>query len=94
MESKIKDLRQQLFNFKLNKSLKSRIRILNFKRPINIKYPFKKTSSDIKIFSLDKINNEIFGHLLGIKGQYLIFEDSTVFNISSKEGLRVEINIE
>ena len=25
---------------------------------------------------------------------YLIFEDSTVFNIRSNEGLRVEINIE
>ena len=34
------------------------------------------------------------GKLKGIKGQYLIFEDSTVFNIRSNEGLRVEINIE
>ena len=32
--------------------------------------------------------------LAGIKGQYLIFEDSTVFNIRGNEGFRVEIDIE
>ena len=33
------------------------------------------------------------GKLVGIKGQYLIFEDQTVFNIRSNEGIVVEINI-
>ena len=53
-----------------------------------IKYPGKVNSLNLK---KDKLYS---GKLKGIKGQYLIFEDSTVFNIRSNEGLRVEINIE
>jgi hypothetical protein len=30
---------------------------------------------------------------VGIKGQYLIFEDETVFNVRSNEGLVVSIEI-
>lgn len=33
------------------------------------------------------------GKLVGIKGQYLIFEDQTVFNIRSNEGVAVTLNI-
>ena len=33
------------------------------------------------------------GKLVGIKGQYLIFEDQTVFNIRSNEGVVVTLNI-
>ena len=33
------------------------------------------------------------GKLVGIKGQYLIFEDQTVFNIRSNEGVVVALNI-
>lgn len=33
------------------------------------------------------------GRLKGIKGQYLIFEDQTVFNVRSNEGLVVGINV-
>ena len=36
---------------------------------------------------------EFTGKLVGIKGQYLIFEDQTVFNIRANEGLVVEITI-
>ena len=32
--------------------------------------------------------------LVGIKGQYLIFEDQTVFNIRSNEGLVISLNIQ
>ena len=34
------------------------------------------------------------GKLVGIKGQYLIFEDETVFNVRANEGLVVNINVE
>ena len=34
------------------------------------------------------------GKLVGIKGQYLIFEDQTVFNVRANEGLVVNINIQ
>jgi hypothetical protein len=33
------------------------------------------------------------GVLKGIKGQYLIFEDDTVFNIRANEGLVVDIEV-
>ncbi|WP_299526502.1 DUF2797 domain-containing protein [Winogradskyella sp.] len=36
---------------------------------------------------------EYSGKLVGIKGQYLIFEDNTVFNIRANEGLVVELSV-
>ncbi len=50
-------------------------------------YPEKPQSLNLK-----KAQN-YSGKLVGIKGQYLIFEDQTVFNIRANEGLVVEIKI-
>ena len=50
-------------------------------------YPVKPNS-----LNLQK-QNQYSGKLVGIKGQYLIFEDNTVFNIRSNEGLVVEISV-
>lgn len=56
---------------------------LNF--PVN-KYPEKPKS-------LNLVKEQSYsGTLVGIKGQYLIFEDQTVFNVRSNEGLVVTIN--
>ena len=55
---------------------------LNF--PV-IKYPAKPKS-----LNLIKTPNYM-GKLVGIKGQYLIFEDETVFNVRANEGLMVSI---
>ena len=56
---------------------------------------FPVTKYPEKVNSLNLRKEKLYsGKLKGIKGQYLIFEDSTVFNIRSNEGLRVEINIE
>tara|TARA_R110001583_G_scaffold195139_1_gene369645 strand:- start:6834 stop:7628 length:795 start_codon:yes stop_codon:yes gene_type:complete len=52
-----------------------------------IKYPIKPTS-----LNLEKTKHYT-GKLMGIKGQYLIFEDNTVFNIRANEGLVVTISI-
>lgn len=52
-----------------------------------LKYPEKPKS-----LSLEK-EKTFTGKLMGIKGQYLIFEDETVFNIRGNEGLVVEIEI-
>ncbi|MFY7739814.1 MAG: DUF2797 domain-containing protein [Flavobacterium sp.] len=52
-----------------------------------LEYP-KKVSS----LSLDKSPN-FAGRLTGIKGQYLIFEDGTVFNIRTFEGYVVKISL-
>ncbi|CAM1333979.1 DUF2797 domain-containing protein [Tenacibaculum aestuariivivum] len=51
------------------------------------KYPLKPKSLNI-------IKEQSYvGVLVGIKGQYLIFEDETVFNIRSNEGLVVKLDI-
>lgn len=57
---------------------------LNF--PVQ-QYPEKPNSLNLK-----KIES-YSGNLVGIKGQYLIFEDNTVFNVRANEGLVVEITI-
>lgn len=47
-----------------------------------------------KISSLNLTTTPSFtGKLTGIKGQYLMFEDGTVFNVRSYEGFVVDINI-
>lgn len=52
-----------------------------------IKYPEKPKSLNlIKTLAYK-------GTLIGIKGQYLIFEDQTVFNVRSNEGLVVSIQL-
>ena len=52
-----------------------------------IKYPEKPKS-------LNLIKTPAYkGTLIGIKGQYLIFEDQTVFNVRSNEGLVVSIQL-
>lgn len=55
-------------------------------------YPVLEYPSKINSLSLDKTPN-YKGKLIGIKGQYLIFEDGTVFNIRSNEGYIVRIEI-
>ena len=52
-----------------------------------LQYPKKVTS-----LSLDKSPN-FQGKLTGIKGQYLIFEDGTVFNVRNFEGYVVKISV-
>lgn len=52
-----------------------------------IQYPEKPKS-----LNLEKTKNYT-GKLVGIKGQYLIFEDQTVFNVRSNEGFVVSIEM-
>ncbi len=52
-----------------------------------LQYPVKPTT-----LNLQK-TPEYTGVLKGIKGQYLMFEDNTVFNVRSNEGLVVEIKV-
>jgi hypothetical protein len=55
-------------------------------------YPVLEYPNKINSLSLDKTPN-FKGKLTGIKGQYLIFEDGTVFNIRSSEGYVVRIDV-
>ncbi|QQY83202.1 DUF2797 domain-containing protein [Tamlana sp. s12] len=53
-----------------------------------IKYPEKPKSLNLKKAL------QYTGKLVGIKGQYLIFEDDTVFNVRANEGLVVQITVQ
>ena len=58
----------------------------------NLNFPVYKYP--VKPKSLNLIKTPKFtGKLVGIKGQYLIFDDETVFNVRSNEGLVVSIDI-
>lgn len=59
---------------------------------IKFNYQIQQPVESVKSVSLKK-SNDIEGKLIGVKGQYLIFEDSSVFNVRSNEGFLVEISI-
>ena len=59
---------------------------------VKFNYYRENQIDSVKSASLKKTDT-IEGKLIGIKGQYLIFEDSTVFNVRSNEGYKVDITI-
>lgn len=61
-------------------------------QPFCIQFPVEKYPTTVK--SLNLLNTPTYeGTLSGIKGQYLIFEDNTVFNVRSNEGQVVRLAI-
>ena len=61
-------------------------------RETEIEFPVLQYPEKVKSLNLQK-TPEYSGKLKGIKGQYLIFEDHTVFNIRGNEGQVVELTI-
>ena len=55
-------------------------------------YPVLQYPNKVNSLSLDK-TPQFQGKLTGIKGQYLLFDDGTVFNIRGSEGYVVTINV-
>lgn len=55
-------------------------------------YPIQKYPAKVSSLNLEK-SPSYTGKVVGIKGQYLVFEDGTVFNIRTYEGYVVSINI-
>lgn len=55
-----------------------------------IQYPVISFPQKLKSFGFDT-NNELVGKLSGIKGQYLIFEDGSVFNVRKHNGYKIEL---
>jgi hypothetical protein len=58
-----------------------------------INFPVLEYPGKVKTLNLAKFPF-YEGLLIGIKGQYLLFEDGTVFNIRSHEGYVVELRVE
>ncbi len=59
---------------------------------VELHYPVLAYPKKVTSLSLDKIPN-FKGKLSGVKGQYLLFQDGTVFNIRTFEGYVVKIQI-
>ncbi len=57
-----------------------------------LKFPVLQYPDKVKSLNLDK-SPEYSGTLKGIKGQYLLFEDQTVFNVRGSEGYVVSLEI-
>jgi hypothetical protein len=57
-----------------------------------LEYPVLQFPSKVKSLNLDKTPT-FQGKLTGIKGQYLLFEDGTVFNVRGSEGYVVSIAV-
>jgi ribosomal protein S14 len=57
-----------------------------------LKFPVLQYPTKVKSLNLSKTPN-FEGKLKGIKGQYLIFEDNTVFNVRGSEGYYVGLTI-
>ena len=58
----------------------------------HMQFPVLQYPEKVKSLNLDKTPN-FKGTLKGIKGQYLIFDDNTVFNVRSNEGYYVGLSI-
>jgi hypothetical protein len=57
-----------------------------------IDFPIENFPTKINSLNLEKTPS-FKGKVNGIKGQYLLFEDGTVFNIRSNEGIVVKIEV-
>jgi len=60
--------------------------------PLSIEYPVLQYPTKVSSLNLEKTPT-FQGKLMGIRGQYLLFADGTVFNVRSYEGYRVALSI-
>jgi ribosomal protein S14 len=65
---------------------------LHNRSEISIEFPVLEYPEKVKSLNLQK-NPEFGGILKGIKGQYLIFKDNTVFNVRANEGHVVSLTV-
>lgn len=66
--------------------------LLENNNPTELVFPVLQYPTKLKSLNLSKTPNYT-GKLKGIKGQYLIFEDGTVFNVRNHEGFVVGVDI-
>jgi hypothetical protein len=58
----------------------------------NIEYPVIRYPEKVNSINLGK-QNVLIGKLIGIKGQYLIFDNNNVINVRSHSGYKVDIKV-
>ncbi len=66
---------------------------LSNRNELELNFPVLQYPEKVKSLNLEK-NPEFSGKLQGIKGQYLIFADDTVFNVRANEGYFVSLTID
>ena len=64
----------------------------NEEKIIQLDFPVLQYPKKVTSLNLDKTPN-FSGTLIGIKGQYLLFEDGTVFNVRTYEGYVVKMSL-
>ena len=65
---------------------------LENEKVLDLNFPVLQYPTKVKSLNLSK-TPDYTGILKGIKGQYLIFEDDTVFNVRNNEGLVVDLKV-
>jgi hypothetical protein len=85
-EESLEVLRNELA-YKLDSDLKQYI-VLN-ENIQKINFPVIRYPAKVKSINLDKVSH-IEEKLVGIKGQYLIFDNDTVFNVRRHSGYLIE----
>jgi len=95
LTNKIADINLLLEKEKLSKFIPEEAKpyyLENHIKETNIEFPVLQYPDKVKSLNLGKTPN-YKGVLKGIKGQYVIFEDNTVFNIRGSEGYYVQLNL-
>ncbi|MCC6937485.1 MAG: DUF2797 domain-containing protein [Flavobacteriales bacterium] len=64
--------------------------LLHEEEPVVIRFPVLAYPPKVASVNLEKVP-EVGGRLMGIKGQYLIWEDGRVLNVRNNSGVHVEI---
>ncbi len=65
---------------------------LENKKETAMHFPVQHYPAKIKSLNLGKTPN-FKGKLMGVKGQYLLFENGTVFNVRNHEGFVVKLSV-
>ncbi len=94
LTNNIEDVNLVEWKEKLKKELPDEVKdyYLENSKEVQIVFPVSKYPNKVKSLNLGKQPN-YKGKLTGIKGQYWLFEDSTVFNVRSHEGHVVHLKI-
>jgi hypothetical protein len=87
LTNQIKDVNLVEWREKLKKFIPNEVKeyLLDYKTETHLEFPVLQYPTKVKSLSLEK-TPIIEGILIGIKGQYLIFEDGMVFNVRNHEG--------
>jgi hypothetical protein len=92
LTNQIKDVNLVEWREKLKKFIPNEVKeyLLDYKTETHLEFPVLQYPTKVKSLSLEK-TPIIEGILIGIKGQYLIFEDGMVFNVRNHEGYVIEL---